>query len=471
MRAAARDARCVDSVRDDPRANALFLEVLTNRDQPDMVLRWMNEAGVFGRFVPDFGRIVAQMQFDMYHHYTVDEHCIRAIGLLAADRARRACRRPSAVDRLVPPARLAPLALCRGAAPRHRQGRGGDHSELGAEIALDLCPRFGLDPAETETVAWLVRHHLLLSQHRLPPRHRRPQDDRRFRSHRAKPERLRLLLILTVVDIRAVGPTTWTDWKRQMLRALFDAAEERLRLGHKQRGRSDQVAARHEALGEALGWSKAALKAQARRLPDSYWLAEPPEWQLANARQIAAAEARIGEAGAVDPCRARSGLGRDPPVGLRPRPARAILSHLRRRSPRRGRRSSRRGSTPPATAWRSTICSSPTRAGRPMATRATAPGWCAASRPRLNGDAPAPPLPPPMSRREEAFAVAPSVLIADKASTRTTVIEVNARDRPGLLAGLAHAIHAAGHTLHSAHIATYGERAVDVFYRHRRRRP
>ena len=84
MRAATRDAVLIDrKVRDDPRANALFIEVLTSMHSPEIVLRWMNEAGVFGRFVPDFGRVVAQMQFDMYHHYTVDEHSIRAIGLLA----------------------------------------------------------------------------------------------------------------------------------------------------------------------------------------------------------------------------------------------------------------------------------------------------------------------------------------------------------------------------------------------------
>jgi [protein-PII] uridylyltransferase len=82
----------------------------------------------------------------------------------------------------------------------------------------------------------------------------------------------------------------------------------------------------------------------------------------------------------------------------------------------------------------------------------------------LADKAPAPPPPLPMSVREQAFAVAPSVMIAEQASSRTTVIEVNARDRPGLLARLAFAIHGAGHLLHSAHIATYGERAVDVFY-------
>jgi [protein-PII] uridylyltransferase len=85
MRAASRDATLIGrAVRADPRANALFLEVLTAVHHPETVLRWMNEAGVFGRFVPDFGRVVAQMQFDMYHHYTVDEHSIRAIGLVAA---------------------------------------------------------------------------------------------------------------------------------------------------------------------------------------------------------------------------------------------------------------------------------------------------------------------------------------------------------------------------------------------------
>ena len=83
MRAAARDAKLIDDHRGDARANALFLDVLTSPRDPELVLRWMNEAGVLGRFVPDFGRVVAQMQFDMYHHYTVDEHTIRAIGLLA----------------------------------------------------------------------------------------------------------------------------------------------------------------------------------------------------------------------------------------------------------------------------------------------------------------------------------------------------------------------------------------------------
>ena len=133
------------------------------------------------------------------------------------------------------------------------KGRGGDHSELGAEIALELCPRFGLDEAETETVAWLVRYHLLLSTTAFRRDLADPKTIEDFVRTVQSPERLRLLLILTVVDIRAVGPGMWNEWKRQLLRTLFDAAEERLRLGHKQRGRTEQVAARQQELAARAG--------------------------------------------------------------------------------------------------------------------------------------------------------------------------------------------------------------------------
>ena len=110
-------------LREDPRANALFMEVLTCVQSPELVLRWMNEAGVFGRFVPDFGRVVAQMQFDMYHHYTVDEHSIRAIGLLAAiERGELKDDHPLSTRDHPEADRVATSALCRGAAARHRQG-------------------------------------------------------------------------------------------------------------------------------------------------------------------------------------------------------------------------------------------------------------------------------------------------------------------------------------------------------------
>jgi len=464
MRAATRDASLIDrGARDDPRANSLFMEVLTCINHPELVLRWMNEAGVFGRFVPDFGRVVAQMQFDMYHHYTVDEHSIRAIGLLAAiERGELKQDHPvsTAIFKQIASRRVLYVAVLLHDIAK---GRGGDHSIIGAQIALKLCPRLGLDPAETETVSWLVRYHLLLSSTAFKRDLADPKTIEDFVRQVQSPERLRLLLILTVVDIRAVGPGVWNDWKRMLLRTLFEAAEERLRLGHKQHGRSALVQARQKELAAALDWKASAAKAHAKRLPDSYWLAEPLPWQVANAKQVAAAEAHIGDATpnvvvADDPESGatrvsvftpdREGLFYRICAGLAS--AEASIIDARIHTTRDGMALDNllvldgRGQAYSDRRQRSRLA----RAVESALTSANPP-----------------PLPSTeLPRRTTAFQVAPSVAIAERASSRTTVVEVNARDRPALLAALAAAIHDCGHTIHSAHIATYGERAVDVFY-------
>ena len=465
MRAATRDSVLIDhGVRADPRANQLFLETLAAVHSPELVLRWMNEAGVFGRFVPDFGRVVAQMQFDMYHHYTVDEHSIRAIGLLAQlERGELKQDHPlstALIKQIASRRTLYVAVLLHDIA----KGRGGDHSVLGEGVAKRLGPRFGLDPAETETAAWLVRHHLLMSSTAFKRDLADPKTIEDFVRQVQSPERLRLLLILTVVDIRAVGPGVWNDWKRTLLRSLYEAAEERLRLGHKQHGRSELVDARREALTNALQWKASAARAHARRLPDSYWLAENLDWQLANAKQIATAESRIGDA------RPNVEVEDDPASGA------TRISIF----------------TPDREGLFFRICAGLARAGanivdarihttrdgmaldnllvldsqgRPYAdgrlrarlARAVKDALGAAEPPRLGEPASLP-------RRLRAFDVAPSVAISDKASSRTTVAEVNARDRPALLAALTWAILEGGYRIHSAHIATYGERAVDVFY-------
>ena len=292
MRAANRDAKLIDAkVRNDPRANELFMDILTSTREPEYVLRWMNEATVFGRFVPDFGRVVAQMQFDMYHHYTVDEHSIRAIGLLSRiEKGVLGEDHPlaTAILRQIVSRRV---LYCSVLLHDIAKGRGGDHSVLGAEVALKLCPRFGLTPAETETVAWLVRTHLLMSATAF----KRDLADFKtildFAEQVQSPERLRLLLVLTVVDIRAVGPGVWNSWKRQLLSDLYEAAEEVLRLGHKQKGRNERIKAKQDALNAALGWSASDYAALVKRLPEAYWIAEPDDILEGNARLIAAAGA------------------------------------------------------------------------------------------------------------------------------------------------------------------------------------
>jgi len=462
VRAAARDARLVDEVRDDPRANALFLDVLTSPRTPEMVLRWMNEAGVFGRFVPDFGRVVAQMQFDMYHHYTVDEHSIRAIGLLnAIEKGEMAEDHPLAsgiFEQVAQRRALYVAVLLHDIA----KGRGGDHSILGAEVAERLCPRLGMSPAETETVAWLVRWHLLMSATAF----KRDLSDFKtildFAAQVQSPERLRMLLILTIVDIRAVGPGVWNSWKRQLLTNLFDSAEEVLRLGHKQKGRSERVAAKQEELAEILGWSEARMAALKKRLTEPYWIAEPLDVLERNARQIdAAGDSQLSIEAQVYPERGATLVtvyASDHP-GLFYRIAGAIhvaggnIIDARIHTTRDGM------------ALDNFLVQDPL--GRPFDEEARLNRIKAsitdslANRSRLQERLKTKPLP---RLRADAFPIEPNVLIDNKASNRFTVIEVNARDRPALLCHLAFALFQSKVTIHSAHVATYGERAVDTFY-------
>jgi [protein-PII] uridylyltransferase len=463
MRAAARDAQLIDErVRRDKTANALFLEVLTSPRDPETVLRWMNEAGVFGRFVPDFGRVVAQMQYDMYHHYTVDEHTIRAIGLLAriergelkSDHALSSAIIHQLINRRV----LHVAVLLHDIA----KGRGGDHSLLGADIARRLCPRLGLSKEETETVAWLVEHHLLMSRTAF----KRDLSDFKtildFAEAVASPERLRLLLILTVVDIRAVGPGVWNGWKAQLLRELYDSAEEVLRLGHKQTGRATRIAAKQAGLRDALGWPEQRFAAYARRFADSYWVAEASDVLTANAALVAGAgDAPLAISCTPDPARGTTLVAiyaTDHP-GLFYRIAGAIslaggnIFDARIHTTRDGM------------AIDNFVVLDPL--GRPF----VEPSQLArlrrsiedvlSGRIRLADKLAARPL---ARRKAELFRVEPRVLIDNKASNRYTVIEVNASDRPALLYALTNGLFQQKLTIHSAHIATYGEKATDTFY-------
>jgi [protein-PII] uridylyltransferase len=465
MRQAGRDARLIDNgVRVDPRANALFLDVLTSPRNPETVLRWMNEAGILGRFIPDFGRVVAQMQFDMYHHYTVDEHSLRAIGLLSRiERGELKTDHPLATALF---ARLVSRRVLYVAVLLHdiAKGRRGDHSILGAEVAEKLCPRFGLSAAETQTVAWLVRHHLLMSATAF----RRDLADFKtildFAGVVQSPERLRLLLMLTIVDIRAVGPGVWNSWKRQLLTDLYDAGEEVLRLGHKQRGRGERIDAKQAQLRRELGWNDAQFEAFSRRLPDAYWVAEPADVVARNAALVESADAGgvpLSIVATADPERGATLVtvyAGDHP-GLFYRIAGAV--HLAGGNII----DARIHTTRDGMALDNLLVQDPF--GQPFDEESRLERLRAgiadalANRNRLADRLAA----KPMARtRAEAFDIEPQVLVDNKASNRYTVVEVNARDRPALLNALAHALFQAKATIHSAHIATYGERAVDVFY-------
>ena len=248
LRSASRSLRLIDAeLRDNPEANRLFLEILTSKKDPETALRRMNEAGVFGRFIPDFGRVVAQMQYDMYHVYTVDEHTLFAIGIL------HKIEQGQLKDELPLATAIAPTIVSRRALYLATllhdiaKGRGGDHSQLGEKIALKLGPRLGLSAEETETVAWLVRWHLLMSSAAFKLDISDPQTIHNFVDRVQSPERLKLLLVLTAADIRAVGPKVWNGWKAALLRELYHSALDVISGGLTVEGRDSRIAAAQAA--------------------------------------------------------------------------------------------------------------------------------------------------------------------------------------------------------------------------------
>lgn len=218
-----KDVHLIDQWRNDAEINDQFLTLIRSPHEPERWLHRLNETGILGRFLPDFGRIIDQVQFDMYHHYTVDEHTIRAMGELntllkgALDDENPILANLARKMNETRPKILFLAVLLHDIA----KGRDRDHSEVGAEIALELGPRFGLSDQETETLSWLVRYHLLMSNTAFRRNLDDPKTIENFAIQVGDRERLALLTILTIADIKAVGPKTWTSWKGQLLSDLY----------------------------------------------------------------------------------------------------------------------------------------------------------------------------------------------------------------------------------------------------------
>ena len=456
------------TLRAEPRANELFMEMMTSKNDPETTLRRLNEAGVFGRFLPDFGRVVAQMQYNMYHHYTVDEHTIFAIGILhAIEQGELATEAPIASDvvhKVLSRRVLYMAVLLHDIA----KGRQGDHSELGAEVAEKVCPRFGFTEAETETVAWLVLYHLSMSDTAFKRDIDDPKTIQDFADLVQSPERLRLLLVLTVADIRAVGPGVWSAWKAALLRDLYWRTEAVLSGGLAVEGRDTRVKAAKEALKTKLqeaGWTAREITAHLRRGYPSYWTGLDGEAHLRHASLVREAEqnaAPLTIDTRVDRYREATEVtvyAADHP-GLFSRIAGAMA--VAGASITAARIFTLRNGMALDSFYVEDASGGPFDQPGKLARLSAAIEQCLAGRMR--------PLQAledqksPIPSRLRVFKVSPRVLIDNKASRNHTVVEVNGRDRPGLLYQVTLALTRLNLIIKSARIATFGERAVDVFY-------
>ena len=466
LRRAGQSLRLIDAkLRQDPEANRLFLEILTSRKDPEAALRRMNEAGVFGRFIPDFGRVVAQMQYDMYHHYTVDEHTLFAIGILQKiENGELKDESPLATKlcgKIVSRRALYLAVLLHDIA----KGRGGDHSILGEGIALKLGPRLGLTAEETETVAWLVRWHLLMSGTAFKRDIGDPRTITDFVDIVQSPERLKLLLILTNADIRAVGPQVWNAWKAALLRDLYQRAIEVMSGGLTDEPQDARIAAAQAAVRQHLpDFSEAEFAAFIKAGYPFYWLSSPADVHARHARlmrEAAASGAPLVVEKRVDTARAVTEITlytADHP-GLFSRIAGALA--VSGANIVDARIMTMSNGMALDTFWVQDL------AGHAFDRPDKLARLAVVFENVLTGDLkPHRELarPPAFPSRMQAFTVAPRVLVDNQASALHTVIEVNGRDRPGLLFELTRELTRLNLQVSSAKISTYGEKVVDVFY-------
>jgi len=452
-------------LRADPEGNRIFMEILTSRKEPEITLRRMNEAGVFGRFVPDFGRVVAQMQYDMYHVYTVDEHTLFAIGILhkiETGALKDELPLASEIIHTIDSRRALYLAVLLHDIAK---GRGGDHSELGAGVAERLGPRLGLTAEETETVAWLVRFHLLMSNVAFKRDVDDPKTIRDFAERVQSPERLKLLLVLTAADIRAVGPKVWNGWKAALLREVYHRALEVMSGGLVADGRDARIAAAQDAVRKLLpDFAPAELEAFIAKGYPSYWLSFDAATHARHARLTREAErtqAPLTVDTRVDAARAVTevALYTADHAGLFSRIAGALA--LAGANIVDAKILTMSNGMALDTFWVQDQSGGAFDRPDKLAKLAVLIENVLSGRIKPQVELAKPGA---ITSRTAVFVVPPRVLIDNKASLTHTVLEVNGRDRPGLLFELTRALTGLNLQISSAKISTYGEKVVDVFY-------
>uniref|UniRef100_UPI002615188C [protein-PII] uridylyltransferase n=1 Tax=uncultured Rhizobium sp. TaxID=155567 RepID=UPI002615188C len=466
LKAVTRSLSLIDNdFRESEEANRLFLAILTSRRDPGFILRRMNEAGVLGRFIPEFGKIVSMMQFNMYHHYTVDEHLIRTLEVLSEIDKGKAEEIHPLANKLMPEIEDRQTLYVAVLLHDIAKGRQEDHSIAGAKVARKLCPRLGLSPKQTEMVAWLIDQHLLMSM----VAQTRDLHDRKtitdFAEKVQSLDRLKMLLVLTICDIRAVGPGVWNGWKGQLLRTLYYETELLLSGGFSQVSRKERAKHAAEQLTKALeGWSQKDQKTYTKLHYEPYLLSVDLEDQVRHTRFIRQAD------------KARKALA----TMVRTHSFHAI-TEITVLSPDHPRLLSIiAGACAAAGANIADAQIFTTSDGRALDTilinrefpidddemrRAATIGKMIED--VLSGSKRLPEVIATRSKgkkKNKTFPVQPDVRISNSLSNKFTVIEVECLDRIGFLAEITAALADLSLDIHSARITTFGEKVIDTFY-------
>ncbi|MPL89850.1 Bifunctional uridylyltransferase/uridylyl-removing enzyme [bioreactor metagenome] len=451
-----------DRLRENREAARIFLDLLLKHGNPERSLRRMNELGVLAAFIPEFEPIVAMMQFNMYHSYTVDEHTIQVISTLAQ------IERGELVEELPLSSHILKEGINRRvmyvALLLHDIGKGRpeDHSILGAQISRKVAPRLGLNPEECETVEWLIRHHLLMSDVAQKRDLSDPRTIRDFAKMVKSKRRLELLTVLTVCDIRGVGPGVWNNWKASLLRRLYSDTARALEHGMEALNREQRTSEAKRALREALaGWDAKDLRTELGRHYDPYWQGLSTETHVIFAellRDLGDDEIRIDlhPDPDHDATRAAFALADHPGIFSRLAGALALVGA----NVVDARTYTSKDGYATAVFWVQDAEGHPYEASRLPRLRKmidrTLKGEVVARDALKDRDK--------VKKREREFRFPTHITFDNEGSDIYTIVEVDTRDRPGLLYDLTRALASSNIYIASAVIATYGAQVVDSFY-------
>ena len=443
-------------------AQQIFLELLLKHGNPERALRRMNELGFLAKFIPEFEPIVAMMQFNMYHSYTVDEHTIQCLKTLAQiEKGELVEELPIASSILKDGVNRKVIYI---ALLLHDigKGRSDDHSILGAKIAKQVSPRLGLNKQETETVEWLVRYHLLMSDMAQKRDISDPRTVRDFAKAVQSVKRLNLLTVLTVCDIRSVGPDTWNNWKATLIRQLYAETKAILEQGAEALNRENRMTEAKKALREKLSeWDNKDIKIETGRHYPPYWQGFQVDAQFAFAkllRNLGADEIKIDLTPDTDRDATRICFALSDHPGIFSRLAGALA--LVGANVVDARSYTSKDGFATAAFWIQDGDGSPYNQARFSRLRRmiekTLSGEVITREAIKERDK--------FKKREKAFKVPTSITFDNEGSEIYTIIEVDTRDRPGLLFDLTRTLANMNVYIASAVIATYGEQVVDSFY-------
>ncbi len=461
-----RSLKYIDSsLRKNKSANRVLLDIFSKATNPEVTLRTMNDTGVLGKFLPEFGKVEGMSLFNLYHNFTVDEHLLKTVGQMNKI-INGELEQPHPFNKDFS-AKLKNKRVLLIAAFLHDIGKGRkqDHSIIGANIAEKVCLRLGMKKNEIEQVSWLIKYHLYMSD----VAQKRDLYDIKtivdFASIVKNQTNLDNLLALTVADIMSVGPNIWNAWKSGLLKTLYLQTTDYFNGENKseQKSINAKFEAQDKFIEHVSDWPKKLINSYLARFSDSYWLTTSLEDQIRHAQILRDKDSKdisleiFGAKNEQNNTTSITLIGPDYPNLLATLAGACLLLDANIVDAQIETTVDGIAIDTISVSREFNDQDEDRRIGKISQIIKDSLGGALSldlelSKKKKN------------IQHEKTFKVRNKINITNEVSNNSTVVEVEARDKPGLLFQITNILKETNINIKSAHIVTFGERANDVFY-------